>query len=244
MFRIVCAVLHLGNVKFAGGEDDISVDNAACMQSLEAAADLLGISSELRGIFGDEDPDNPATAAAIIGKSLHTNTIETRDGLITKALSMAQSVDKRDSLAKTLYSRLFDWIVQKINVSIGQDANASGLVGLLDIYGFECFATNDFEQFCINLANEKLQQHFNAHVFKQEQEEYKREEIDWSYISFKDNQDILDLIEDKGGIIATLDEQCRFPRATFKEFAEKLYQDHDRKHPRFERPKKAKRERG
>ncbi|XRB20861.1 myosin V [Pseudoscourfieldia marina] len=244
LFRVVCAVMHLGNVKFVGGDDDCRVDVASCSQSVDAAADLLGVDSELRGIFGDEDASGDATtAASILGKSLHTNTIETRDGLITKQLSEAASVDKRDSLSKTLYSRLFDWIVQKINVSIGQDDKAKGLVGLLDIYGFECFAVNDFEQFCINLANEKLQQHFNSHVFKMEQEEYKREQIDWSYISFKDNQDILDLIEaPKTGIIAALDEQCRFPRATFKEFAEKLYNDFDRKHERFERPKKAKRE--
>ena len=79
--------------------------------------------------------------------------------------------------------------------------------------GFEAFRENDFEQFCINLANEKLQQHFNQHVFKMEQAEYQREEIDWSYITFVDNQDVLDLIEKKPlGILDLLDEQCRFPR--------------------------------
>ena len=78
--------------------------------------------------------------------------------------------------------------------------------------GFECFKENDFEQFCINLANEKLQQHFNQHVFKMEQAEYEREAIDWSYITFVDNQDVLDLIERPLGILDLLDEQCRFPR--------------------------------
>ena len=82
--------------------------------------------------------------------------------------------------------------------------------------GFEAFKENDFEQFCINLANEKLQQHFNQHVFKMEQAEYQREEIDWSYITFVDNQDVLDLIEKKPlGILDLLDEQCRFPRVNF-----------------------------
>ena len=82
--------------------------------------------------------------------------------------------------------------------------------------GFEAFNENDFEQFCINLANEKLQQHFNQHVFKMEQAEYQREEIDWSYITFVDNQDVLDLIEKKPlGILDLLDEQCRFPRVCF-----------------------------
>jgi len=78
--------------------------------------------------------------------------------------------------------------------------------------GFEQFKENDFEQFCINLANEKLQQHFNQHVFKMEQAEYEREEIDWSYIKFVDNQDVLDLIERRMGVIDILDEQCKFPR--------------------------------
>lgn len=82
--------------------------------------------------------------------------------------------------------------------------------------GFEAFNENDFEQFCINLANEKLQQHFNQHVFKMEQAEYQREEIDWSYITFVDNQDVLDLIEKRPlGILDLLDEQCRFPRVSF-----------------------------
>ena len=89
--------------------------------------------------------------------------------------------------------------------------------------GFEQFAVNDFEQFCINLANEKLQQHFNAHVFKQEQAEYVREGIDWSYIEFVDNQDVLDLVEKRpGGVIDSLDEACRFPRATAADFVDKL----------------------
>ena len=93
----------------------------------------------------------------------------------------------------------------------------------MDIYGFESFKHNDFEQFCINLANEKLQQHFNQHVFKMEQEEYEKEAIDWSYIEFVDNQDILDMIEKKpSGIIAKLDETCQFPQAKAEDFATKL----------------------
>lgn len=98
---------------------------------------------------------------------------------------------------------------------------------------------NRFEQFCINLTNEKLQQHFNQHVFKMEQEEYTKEEIDWSYIEFIDNQDVLDLIEKKpGGIIALLDEACMFPRSTHDTFAQKLYQTF-KNHKRFGKPKLA-----
>ena len=117
-----------------------------------------------------------------------------------KPLDVKAAVNSRDSLAKTLYARLFDWLVAKINASIGQDPESRNFIGVLDIYGFESFKTNSFEQFCINLANEKLQQHFNQHVFKTEQEEYEREAIDWSYIEFVDNQDVLDLIEKKPGV--------------------------------------------
>ena len=90
-------------------------------------------------------------------------------GPIVSPIDVKAALDNRDSLAKTIYSRMFDWLVAKINTAIGQDATAPTLVGVLDIYGFECFKENDFEQFCINLANEKLQQHFNQHVFKMEQ---------------------------------------------------------------------------
>lgn len=106
---------------------------------------------------------------------------------------------------------MFDWLVATVNESIGQDPNAKSVIGVLDIYGFEQFKENDFEQFCINLANEKLQQHFNQHVFKMEQAEYEREKISWSYIEFVDNQDVLDMIEMKPmGIIDLIDESCRF----------------------------------
>jgi myosin-5 len=138
---------------------------------------------------------------------LCTRILATRDGNITMSLDVVAATVNRDTLAKTIYSRLFDWLVDKVNKSIGQDPESEFLVGVLDIYGFESFKGNSFEQFCINLANEKLQQHFNQHVFKMEQEEYSKEAINWSYINFVDNQDVLDLIEKKPtGIIALLDE--------------------------------------
>ncbi|GMP62460.1 hypothetical protein CsSME_00024560 [Camellia sinensis var. sinensis] len=163
-------------------------------------------------------------------------------------------------------------IVDKINSSIGQDPTAKSIIGVLDIYGFESFKINSFEQLCINLTNEKLQQHFNQacknvlrlmgqprlgpgyprpkfpqlhgksslqHVFKMEQEEYTREEINWSYVEFVDNQDVLDLIEKKpGGIIALLDEACMFPKSTHETFAQKMYQTY-KGHKRFSKPKLA-----
>ncbi|XP_050896749.1 myosin-6 [Lathyrus oleraceus] len=136
------------------------------------------------------------------------------------------------SFISTVCVKKLDLVVSSMNGSMSKN-----LIGVLDIYGFESFKTNSFEQFCINLTNEKLQQHFNQHVFKMEQEEYTKEEIDWSYIEFVDNQDVLDLIEKKpGGVIALLDEACMFPRSTHETFAEKLYQTlKDNK--RFSKPK-------
>ncbi|KDD71724.1 myosin head protein, partial [Helicosporidium sp. ATCC 50920] len=112
--------------------------------------------------------------------------------------------------------------VAAVNASMGQDSGAASVIGVLDIYGFESFESNSFEQFCINLANEKLQQHFNAHVFKVEQAEYEREAIAWSYIQFVDNQDVLDLMEARMGVIDLLDECCKFPNSTPQDLASKL----------------------
>ncbi|CAL5219117.1 g891 [Coccomyxa viridis] len=223
VFQTVAAVLHLGNVSFADGaeQDSSQVPAGPARKHLEAAAQLLGV---------------PAEGLA---RALTTRTRQTTDGPIVSPIDAKAATDNRDSLAKTLYSRMFDWLVDKVNTSIGQDPNAVSLVGVLDIYGFEAFKENDFEQFCINLANEKLQQHFNQHVFKMEQAEYQREEIDWSYITFVDNQDVLDLIEKKPlGILDLLDEQCRFPRATHKDLAMRLYQSAEvASSKRFSKPK-------
>ncbi|XP_063937262.1 myosin-8 isoform X3 [Daucus carota subsp. sativus] len=221
IFRVVAAVLHLGNIEFKkGGDSDSSTpkDDQSRLH-LKTAAELF---------MCDEKS---------LEDSLCKRVIVTRGEAITKHLDPAAAAISRDALAKTVYSRLFDWIVKKINDTIGQDPGSKYLIGVLDIYGFESFKTNSFEQFCINLTNEKLQQHFNQHVFKMEQEEYKKEAIDWSYIEFVDNQDILDLIEKKpGGIIALLDEACILPRSTHKTFAEKLYQTFS-SHKRFKKPK-------
>ncbi|XP_047179632.1 myosin-6-like [Vigna umbellata] len=221
IFKVVAAILHLGNVEFKKGKE---VDSSLPRDEkswfhLETAAELF-----MCDVKALED-------------SLCKRVIVNRDETITKWLDPEAAALSRDALAKIVYSRLFDWLVDKINNSIGQDPESKSLIGVLDIYGFESFKTNSFEQFCINLTNEKLQQHFNQHVFKMEQEEYKKEEIDWSYIEFVDNQDILDLIEKKpGGIIALLDEACMFPRSTNETFAQKLYQTF-KNHKRFSKPK-------
>uniref|UniRef100_F6HS30 Myosin-6 n=1 Tax=Vitis vinifera TaxID=29760 RepID=F6HS30_VITVI len=221
IFRVVAAVLHLGNIEFAKGQeiDSSEPKDDKSRFHLRMAAELF---------MCDEKS---------LEDSLCKRVIVTRDETITKWLDPDSAAVSRDALAKIVYSRLFDWIVDKINNSIGQDPDSKVLIGVLDIYGFESFKTNSFEQFCINLTNEKLQQHFNQHVFKMEQEEYTKEEIDWSYIDYVDNQDILDLIEKKpGGIIALLDEACMFPRSTHETFSQKLYQTF-KSHKRFSKPK-------
>ncbi|KAJ8448238.1 hypothetical protein Cgig2_025162 [Carnegiea gigantea] len=206
IFRVVAAILHLGNVNFVKGEE---IDSSAIRDDksrfhLNTAAELLRC-------------DVQSLEDALIKR-----VMVTPEEVITRTLDPDNALASRDALAKTIYSRLFDWIVEKINISIGQDPNSNSIIGVLDIYGFESFKFNSFEQFCINFTNEKLQQHFNQHVFKMEQEEYSKEEINWSYIEFVDNQDVLDLIEKSpslddidcdfnhlqkpGGIISLLDE--------------------------------------
>ncbi|XP_057964202.1 myosin-9 [Malania oleifera] len=221
IFRVVAAILHLGNIDFDTGEEiDSSVlkDDQSKFH-LQMTAELLMC-----------DPH-------ALEDALCKRVMITPEEVIKRSLNPVAATVSRDGLAKTIYSRLFDWLVDKINVSIGQDPDSKSLIGVLDIYGFESFKTNSFEQFCINFTNEKLQQHFNEHVFKMEQDEYSKEEIDWSYIEFVDNQDVLDLIEKKpGGILALLDEACMFPKSTHETFSQKLYQTF-KVHKRFIKPK-------
>ncbi|VAH78296.1 unnamed protein product [Triticum turgidum subsp. durum] len=221
IFRVVAAVLHLGNISFAKGtEADSSViKDAKARFHLNTAGELLMCDCEK------------------LENALIKREINTPEGVITTTVGPNSATVSRDGFAKQIYSRLFDWLVNRINASIGQDPNSDKLIGVLDIYGFESFKTNSFEQLCINFTNEKLQQHFNQNVFKMEQEEYTREQINWSYIEFVDNQDVLDLIEKKpGGIIALLDEACMFPKSTHETLSQKLYEKF-KNHKRFAKPK-------
>ncbi|CDY31130.1 BnaA08g26800D [Brassica napus] len=234
----------------------VGISDAHDYLATRRAMDIVGISEkEQEAIFRGKEVDSSVpkddkakfhlkTAAELLmcdlkalEDALCKRVMVTPEEVIKRSLDPESAVTSRDGLAKTVYSRLFDWLVNKINNSIGQDANSKCLIGVLDIYGFESFKTNSFEQFCINFTNEKLQQHFNQHVFKMEQEEYTKEAIDWSYIEFVDNKDVLDLIEKKpGGIIALLDEACMFPKSTHETFANKLYQTF-KAHKRFIKPK-------
>ena len=209
IFKLLAALLHLGNVKIGASRTDSVL--ASTEPSLEKAAAILGV-------------DPVEFAKWTVKKQLIT-----RGEKITSNLTQQQAIVVRDSVAKFVYSSLFDWLVENINMALATDevlSRVKSFIGVLDIYGFEHFATNSFEQFCINYANEKLQQEFNAHVFKLEQEEYLREQIDWTFIDFSDNQPCIDLIEGKLGILSLLDEESRLPMGSDEQFVTKLHHNY------------------
>lgn len=206
IFRIVASVLHLGNVGFTEEEGQ------ACIlkpESVAAVSKLLQCNeSELRA-------------------ALTNRTIEARGDVVTSPLNRDLAIYARDALAKAIYDRLFSWLVGRINASLHVERatrSRNRVMGILDIYGFEIFQRNCFEQFCINYCNEKLQQLFIELTLKSEQEEYYREGIEWVPVKFFDNKVICNLIEEKHrGIIALLDEECLRPGETSDAtFLEKL----------------------
>ncbi|KAF9937697.1 Myosin type-2 heavy chain 1 [Mortierella antarctica] len=205
IFRLLAALLHIGNIQISGRNDATISDEDP---SLVIASRVLGVPvSEFK-------------------KWLIKKQIVTRSEKIVSNLKPEQSFVVRDSVAKYIYSSLFDWLVNNINASLSSEAVASKIhsfIGVLDIYGFEHFKKNSFEQFCINYANEKLQQEFNQHVFKLEQEEYVREQIDWKFIEFSDNQPCIEMIEGKLGVLALLDEESRMPSGSDQGWCNKLF---------------------
>lgn len=146
-------------------------------------------------------------------KALTNRTIEARDDVVVTPLNMEMALYAKDALAKAVYDRLFSWLVDNINKSLQSSTERNNnIMGILDIYGFEVFEKNSFEQLCINFCNEKLQQLFIELTLKSEQEEYLKEGIEWQNIEFFDNKIICDLIEEKHrGIIALMDEECLRP---------------------------------
>ena len=224
LFTVVCALLYISNVTFVtpGGDDDMG--NNSSSSTLDVSNPSLRYALELLGV--DRTTFNNAMC---------TCTIEARNEVLVKHLSIDRAMKAVEAFIKTTYSALFNYIVKKINSfitvqpqsenDIGYRQSTTASIGVLDIFGFESFDRNSFEQLCINYCNEALQQQFNKFVFKNEQQEYEREDIDWSFISFPDNQDVLDLIEKRhDGILSILDEQCRLPRCTDTTFANALYQ--------------------
>ncbi|TPX57088.1 hypothetical protein SpCBS45565_g08273 [Spizellomyces sp. 'palustris'] len=206
IFKICAALLHMGNIKIEAKRDEAQIpDNDA---AFAMATQLLGVD------------------AKEFKKWITKKQITTRSEKIVTNLNQYQAIVGRDSVAKFIYSMLFDWLVKVINTNLSREEvlATQRFIGVLDIYGFEHFKKNSFEQFCINYANEKLQQEFNAHVFKLEQEEYIAEKINWSFIDFNDNQPCIDLIEGKLGILDLLDEESRLPSGADASLITKLYQ--------------------
>ncbi|KAK9268785.1 hypothetical protein L1049_000548 [Liquidambar formosana] len=206
-FAMLAAVLWLGNISFQAIDNDNHVEVVAD-EAVTTAARLMGCSAQ------------------DLMLAISTHKIQAGKDSIAKKLTMRQAIDTRDALAKFIYASLFDWLVEQINKSLEVGNRRTGRsISILDIYGFESFNKNSFEQFCINYANERLQQHFNRHLFKLEQEEYELDGIDWTKVDFEDNQSCLNLFEKKPiGLLSLLDEESNFPKATDLTFANKLKQ--------------------
>ncbi|XP_067888368.1 myosin-IIIb isoform X1 [Heterodontus francisci] len=209
MMTILAGILSLGNIIFEPQDNGILKVTDQSKGWLKAAA----------GQFGVEEEE--------LLKCLICTMAITRGESIQRYHSKQQAEDARDSIAKVAYGRVFGWIVSKINHLLApkEDMDTVELqeIGILDIFGFENFAVNRYEQMCINLANEQLQYFFNHHIFLMQQNEYKQEEIEWETITFKDNKAILDLFLAKPlGVFSLLDEQSAFPQATDRTFVDKL----------------------
>ncbi|XP_061162606.1 unconventional myosin-Ic-like [Saccostrea echinata] len=205
LFSIVASVLHLGNIQF--DEDDDGLANITDFSPVENISQLLGC------------PEG------VLQSALQNRTIEAKGEKMKSPLNKDQALYARDALAKGVYDRLFTWIVKKVNNSLNSRKRMRcSLMGILDIYGFEIFGVNSFEQFCINYCNEKLQQLFIELTLKSEQEEYQREGIAWEKVDYFNNKIICDLVEGKPvGIIAIMDEECLRPgEPTDGTFLEKL----------------------
>ncbi|XP_076969612.1 unconventional myosin-VIIa isoform X2 [Tamandua tetradactyla] len=213
--KLLAAILHLGNLQYeARTFENLDTCEVLFSPSLTTAASLLEVNP----------PD--------LMNCLTSRTLITRGETVSTPLSREQALDVRDAFVKGIYGRLFVWIVDKINAAIykppSQEVkNSRRSIGLLDIFGFENFSVNSFEQLCINFANEHLQQFFVRHVFKLEQEEYDLESIDWLHIEFTDNQDALDMIANRPmNIISLIDEESKFPKGTDSTMLHKLNSQH------------------
>ncbi|XP_069061831.1 myosin-IIIb-like [Pleurodeles waltl] len=219
MQAILAGVLSLGNVVFEP-QDNGGVRVTPNSQGwLKAAASQFGVQEE-----------------ELLTCLVCTISV-TRGESIQRFHTQQQAEDARDSIAKVAYGRVFGWIVSKVNellaANVGHEVELRE-IGILDIFGFENFAVNRYEQFCINLANEQLQYFFNHHIFLMEQQEYEQEGVSWETVAFKNNKSILDLFLVKPvGILSLLDEQSTFPKATDSTFVEKLNSKF-KGHPHYE----------
>jgi len=203
MTKLLAASIVMGDFEFTeGGNDDAQISSG----NTAKVAEMMGVE------------------VAMLAESLQTSSTITRGDKIVKNLSKLTAISYRDALAKGMFSKIFDWIFETSNNVLVDPKAPSDFVtiGVLDIFGFEVFKINSIEQMCIDLTNEQLQQYFNHHVFVAEQDEYAREGVDVSKITFADNQPTLDLfLAKKGSIFAILDEESRFPKASDLSFTQK-----------------------
>uniref|UniRef100_A0A8C7TRG0 Myosin motor domain-containing protein n=1 Tax=Oncorhynchus mykiss TaxID=8022 RepID=A0A8C7TRG0_ONCMY len=213
IFSMLSAILYLGNVTYTQSEDGQALE-AGPADVLSTLSDLLKVKQEL------------------LVEALTKRKQTTANDKLVLHYTLKEAVTARDSMAKSLYSSLFDWIVLHINHALlnrrdMEEAVSCLSIGILDIFGFEDFQTNSFEQFCINYANEKLQYYFNQHIFKLEQKEYQAEGISWSTIDYTDNLGCIHLISQKPtGLFHLLDEESNLPQATDDTLLNKFKQQH------------------
>ena len=206
--------MQCGNIKYGSsyGGEGAKIENP---EVIEKISELWGLNKE------------------VFEKSLIKPRVQAGREIVEKHLTKVEASYAREALCKSLYERAFLWIVKKLNRVLASPTEAN-FIGVLDIAGFEIFENNSFEQLCINYTNEKLQQFFNNHMFKLEQEEYEREKITWTYIDFGlDSVQTIELIDKKdSSIIALLDEETIFPRATDESLIMKL-NTLSKKHPKY-----------
>ncbi|KAK2408469.1 P-loop containing nucleoside triphosphate hydrolase superfamily protein [Trifolium repens] len=205
IFKMLTAILWLGNISFKviDSENHIEVMSD---EAVTSAAMLMGCSSQE------------------LITALSTHKIQPGEDTVAKSLTLLQAIETRDAIAKFIYASLFEWLVQQVNKSLEVgEKHTEKFISILDFYGFQSFQKNNFEQFCINYANERLQQHFNRHLFKLEQEDCESDGIVCTVLDFEDNQECLDLFEKKPlSLFSLLDEESNFAEASDLSLANKL----------------------
>ncbi|XP_036418267.1 myosin-7-like [Colossoma macropomum] len=219
VYKLTGAIMHYGNMKFKQKQREEQAEPDGT-EDADKAAYLMGLNS------------------AELLKGLCHPRVKVGNEWVTKGQNVQQVYYAVGALSKAVYEKMFVWMVARINQSLETKQPRQYFIGVLDIAGFEIFDFNTFEQLCINFTNEKLQQFFNHHMFVLEQEEYKKEGIEWEFIDFgMDLQACIDLIEKPMGIMSILEEECMFPKATDATFKAKLYDNHLGKSSNFQKPR-------
>uniref|UniRef100_A0A8C2VTT0 Myosin-7 n=1 Tax=Chinchilla lanigera TaxID=34839 RepID=A0A8C2VTT0_CHILA len=222
MYKLTGAIMHFGNMKFKQKQREEQAEPDGTEEA-DKSAYLMGLNS------------------ADLLKGLCHPRVKVGNEYVTKGQNVQQVAYATGALAKAVYEKMFNWMVGRINATLETKQPRQYFIGVLDIAGFEIFDFNSFEQLCINFTNEKLQQFFNHHMFVLEQEEYKKEGIEWEFIDFgMDLQACIDLIEKPMGIMSILEEECMFPKATDMTFKAKLFDNHLGKSANFQKPRNIK----